>query len=69
MEQGEKDWISKRVEEAQRSHPASDDVALMVKKCLAGTMREHALRVRELTDLARILIDTTTAPPCEEVDK
>ena len=69
MKQDEDDWISKRIDEALQAHPVADDVASTIKERLAGTMRERTVRAGELTELAKILVDKITVPPCKETDK
>lgn len=69
MKQEKEDWASKRVYEALQGHPVANYIASTIKERLAGTMCERALRPVELTELAKILIDTVTAPPGEEADR
>jgi hypothetical protein len=59
------DWISKRVEEAQRAHPSvTDAAATRMKQLLRGQLSERQLRSIELTSTAKTLIsDMSTLPP------
>jgi len=51
------DWISKRVEEAQKTHSSvTDATATRIKQLLRGQLRERQLRSPELTTTAKVLI-------------
>jgi len=69
MQQGQQDWITKRVDGAQRLHPVADGIVSTIKNRLAGTMSERVLSARELTDLAMILVDVITTPQSETTNK
>lgn len=51
------DWISKRVEEAQKKHASVTDATVTrIKQLLRGQLSERHLRSPELTTIAKTLI-------------
>lgn len=59
------DWISKRVEEAQKTHASvTVATAIRIKQLLKGQLSERQLRSPELTITAKTLIaDMSTLDP------
>mgnify|MGYP001585529363 CR=1 FL=1 len=62
MSSGE-DWISIRVEEAQKTHTSVTDSAVTrMKQLLRGPLSERQLKSTELTTTAKALLADMSAP-------
>lgn len=56
MSSSQDDWITRRVDDANKNYPAEKAVVKTIKEQLEGSIRDRPLRPAELTTLADVLI-------------
>ncbi|MBI3091992.1 MAG: hypothetical protein HYY96_15140 [Candidatus Tectomicrobia bacterium] len=69
--EGEENWISKRVGDAQKAYPTvTDAVAIRMRELIRDELGKRQLRPTDLTELANLLLkDMAPVPPKVEADE